>query len=232
MGESIDFIKDRATKTISAAKELQTQWTWQEKTITDYQALLTGIVGDKDATPPKIGQEEIASQAEQAMKLARGAWDTNLDNLHRRTVQGVSMAKNRHRANPANFAVLSDLSARGTSRAETLKEALAWESAWAKIDPTWNPLPANTLAAFKALRKLCEEDLKTAYADAFSDWRTKSECLAQLAAQLEDVNQAWYADATDVFSPQSPEGQMIRGTIPTTYNPPADKPKTPPAPTS
>lgn len=39
---------------------------------------------------------------------------------------------------------------------------------------------------------------------------------------------AWYADATRVFADGTPEGDMIRGTIPTTYDP-APPPTTPPA---
>ena len=33
MGESVDFIKDRAVKTISAANQIAGTWVWQEKPI-------------------------------------------------------------------------------------------------------------------------------------------------------------------------------------------------------
>jgi hypothetical protein len=192
------------------------------------QDALTAITGNSNATPPVVGQEEIASQAEQTMLAARGAWDSNLDDLHRRTVQGVSMCKNRNRNNPANLAVLSGLTARGTSRAETLAEALAWESAWAKVDATWSPLPANTLDIFRTLRKQCAEDLQQAYADSQADYRKEAETLADMAADLEQVMEAWYADATVVFPIGTAEGDMIRGTVPTTYSPSTSK--APPAP--
>src|SRR5260221_8854301 len=83
MGENVDFIKGRATATLSAARTLAGQWTWQEKSIDDHQAMLTAIVGDKDAAPPIPGQEEVLSQAEAAMLAARGQWDAQLDLLHR-----------------------------------------------------------------------------------------------------------------------------------------------------
>jgi hypothetical protein len=223
MAQSIDFIKDRAAKTISAAKQLAVKWTWEEQTSDQMQAALTAIVGDGDATPPIIGQEEVASQAEQAMFAARGAWDSNLDDLHNRTVQGVAMAKNRNRKNPANLAVLAGLTARGTSRAETLSEALAWESAWTKIDAAWVPVAGNTLAAFKTLRQQCAEDLQQAYADTQADYRQEAEKLADMADNLEQSNQAWYADATVVFPAGTPDGDMIRSTVPTTYNPSLSK---------
>ena len=232
MGESTDFVKDRGTKTVSAAQQIAGAWTWQEKTIVQMQAALVAIIGDNTATPPIVGQEEAASAAEQVMLAARGNWDAQLDVLHRRTVQGVSMIKNKYRDNPAKLAVVGGLNARGSSRKETLEEALAWESAWAQADPTWSPLPANTLAAFKTLRNQCEEGLRSAYTDAQSAAREQVGKLAAVVAVMEDLNVAWYADATRVFPAGTAEGDMIRGTIPTTYTPPPapPAPPTPPVP--
>jgi len=229
MGDSIEFIKDRATKTLSAAKSLSAEWIWQEKTLAEMEAQLAAFVGDKDAAPPVVGQEEIASDAEQVMLDARGAWDARLDTLHRRTMQGVAMAKTRHRDDPAKLAVIAPLGADGDSRAGILAEALAWESAWAEVDPAWAPLPANTLAAFQALRRECNEDFRTAHSDARAAWRKQAEKLNALASDIDDASVAWYADATRVFPAGTENGDMIRGTIPTTYSPPAEK-TPPPAP--
>jgi len=113
MGESIDFIKDRALKTLSAANQVQSTWTSQEAPFAALQAGRTAIVGDPAATPPMVGQEAITSQKEQAMLAARGAWDAALDQLHRWTVQGVGMAKNRFRGNAAKLGSLSGLTAKG-----------------------------------------------------------------------------------------------------------------------
>ena len=230
MGQSLEFIKDRALKTTSAAEQLAPVWIWQEKTPAQMSALLVAITGNRAVDPPVVGQEEITSQAEQTMLHARGLWDAGLDQLHRWTLQGVGMAKNRFRNNPPQAAQLDGLTAKGDSRAATLKEALDWESAWANVDPAWAPLPANTLAAFRALRKQCLEDLQDAYADGFAAWSKDAKKLGQMARDLEDVNEAWYADALRVFPAGTPEGDLIRGTIPTTYNPPSAKPTPPPPP--
>lgn len=230
MGESVDFIKDRATKSISAARQLAGTWDWQEKTPDDMQAALNGIIGDSTADPPLPGQEEIVAEKEQDMLKARGAWDNKLDQLHRWTMQGVGMVKNRFRNDSKTLEQLDPLTARGTSRAETLDEALAWESAWEAVDPTWAPLPANTLDAFKQLRSNCNGDLKKKYSDAQAAWSKEAKKLASMAAALEDMNEAWYLDATKVFAPGTTEGDMIRGTVPTTYNPPPAKPATKTAP--
>ena len=220
MGQSIDFIKDRATKSIAAAREVAPTWTWQDMDADAMQAELDKIIGNEDGSP-KVGQEEIAQDAEQAMLAKRGLWDTALDQLHRWTMQGLGMAKTRFRDDPAKLGQLDNLSARGTSRAETLAEALDWDSAWGKLDPAWSPMPANTRTAFSALRKTCVEELQTDYADARANWRDEAEKLNELAANLEKINVAWYADATRAFAEGTPEGDMIRGTVPTTYNPPA-----------
>ena len=230
MGESTDFVKDRAIKTISAAQQVSGVWVYQGKTITQMQAALIAIIGDNTATPPIIGQEEAASAAEQVMLAARGDWDAQLDVLHRRTVQGVSMIKNKYRDNPAKLAVVGGLSARGSSRKETLEESLAWESAWAQVDAAWAPLPANTLAGYKTLRNQCEEGLRDAYSDAQSAWRSEVGRLAEAVSAMEDINVAWYADALRVFPDGTAEGDMIRGTIPTTYHPPPPAPPVPPTP--
>lgn len=226
MGESLEFIKERASKTTAAAKQLQAQagWVFQEKDVAQMEDQLKGIIGDKAATPPRVGQEDVAQAAEAGMLTERGIWDAQLDVLHRYTVQGVGMAKNRFRKDRAKQSLLDALTASSNSRTETLKEALDWETAWIKLDPAWAPLPANTLLLFKTLRQDCVEKLQKNYLEARAAWREEAETLAGLARDMEDVNEAWYEDATRVFAAGTPEGDMIRGTVPTTYNPPSPAP--------
>lgn len=225
MANSIEFVKDRAGKTISAAKQVAPVWTWDEKSAAEMELQLAGITGNKNATPPVEGQEALTSAAEQVMLTARGDWDAALDKLHRWTVQGVNMAKTKFRNDPARASQLENLTARGGSRSATLDEALAWESAWSSVDAAWAPLPGLTLASFSALRKSANEGLQSGYSDARATWREAAEKLGELAAAMEDVNEAWYANATRVFPEGTVEGDMIRGTIPTTYSPPAPKPQ-------
>jgi len=229
MGQSMEFIKDRATKTIGAARAVAIKWSWQEKTITQMHAALTAIIGDNTVTPPLLGQEKVVKLAESEMINARSAWDASLDTLHRLTMQGVSMAKNRFRNDPIKLSLVQDITTRGDSRQGILDEALEWETAWNKADAAWNPLPANTLPAFQTLRLQCLEALQQDYKDKLSAWREMAGMLAQFARVMEDINEAWYSDATDIFAAGTAEGDMIRGTIPTTYTPPAATPLPPPA---
>ena len=224
----IEFVKRRARATISAAKALAAKWIWQEESVDQMETQLDAITGNNSATPPVVGQEEIASQAGRALALAEGNWKTQLGVLHQWTVQGLNMAKTKFRNDPANLTVVSGLHADGTTPEEILAQALAWESAWGKIASTWNPSATNTYAAYKTLRKQCAEDLQIAFKDATSEASEEAGKLEQMCNDLNDVIMAWYADATKMFLPGTVEGDMIRSTIPTTYT--ASSAKTPPAP--
>jgi hypothetical protein len=223
-----EFYVQRAIKTVSVAKQLAAKWTSQELTPDEMQTQLEAVTGNSSVTPPVIGQMEIESQAERARQNANGLWRAALDDLHQRTVQGLNMAKTKFRNDPASLAVLHGLNAVGHSPEKILAEALAWESAWGKIAATWNPTITNTLAAFKTLRQQAAEDLQTAFSDADALHSEAVAKLEQMCADLEDMNVAWYADATRVFPVGTPEGDMIRSTVPTTYTPSTSTP--PPAP--
>ena len=222
MGESIEFIKARAIATLAAANAVASQWVWQEKTIAQMETQHQGITA----------QENLVGDANGPMLTARAEWDAALDTLHVRTMQGVAMAKTRFRNNPVKLALVENLEARGDSRAAILREALEWEKAWKQTEQTWSPMPANTFAAFGTLRLQCLEPLQHAYKDKQSAWREASNILTELGRAMEDVNEAWYADATRAFVQGTPEGNMIRGTIPTTSDgsPPPPTPPTPPGP--
>lgn len=218
MGESIEFIKQRAVATLAAQTQIAPQWVWQEKTVAAFELQHKGVTD----------QEELSGEAETAMLAARAAWDGQLDLLHRRTMQGVGMAKSRFRNQPLKLALVENLEARGDSRSAILKEALDWEKAWKQTEQTWSPMPANTFAAFGTLRLQCLEPLQHAYKEKLTAWRDVTNILNGLGRDMEDVNEAWYADACKAFGEGTPEGDMIRGTIPTTYNPPPPAPPTPP----
>ncbi len=226
------FSVDRAIKTISAARQVDTKWSWPDATPDQMQTQLETITGNSSSTPPVVGQEEIADQAHRTRDGAYGTWRAQLNALHQFTVQGLNMAKNKFRNDPASLAVLAGLRATGKTTEKILTEALAWESAWNQLAPTWSPTPANTLAALKTLRKQCAEDLQTTFTNADSASHEQSAKLDQMCSGLEAVNVAWYADATRIFPVGTAEGDMIRSTVPTTYTPSTSTPPPAPAPTA
>lgn len=230
MKETVGFIKNRAGKTIAAATNIAVKWVWPGKTIPEMQTMLTGIEGDSTASPPLPGQEGTAVAAERAMMTARGAWDAGLHQLHGWTMNGIALGKTHFGDQPIKRGLLANLTARGASRADILAEALAWEAAWSEADATYTPLAGITLTAFETLRLQCLTTLQDDYNKAYSTWRDQVGALAQIAADLEKVLVAWYSDATRVFPAGTPEGDMIRGTVPTTYTPTSKLTPPPPAP--
>ena len=117
---SIAFIIDRASKSTAVAITFTAQWTWDEKTPAQHDAMRTGV----EFT------EAAGETLKATMLQARSNLDDALDQYHRWTVQGLSLART-----------------------------------------------------------------------------------------LEDVNEAWYAAATAVFPAGTPQGELIRGQVPTTYTP-------------
>ena len=225
----IESVKRRARATISAVKAVAAKWIWQEQSADQMEAELEAIIGNNNTTPPIVGQEEIASKAQAAAHNAESNWKAQIKDLHQRTVQGLNMAKTKFRNEPVSYGVVSSLHADGTTTEEILSQALAWESAWGQIAATWNPSATNTFADYKTLRKQCAEESQIALKDAASAASEETGKLEQMASNLNDVIIAWYADATRMFPAGTPEGDMIRSTIPTTYT--ASSHKAQPAPT-
>jgi hypothetical protein len=213
MPESLNFILTRAIATRNAQESVKDKWVWEEKMVAQW---------DADVAAARA-QQEAVSQQETEMLAQRSALDVALEELHRQTMQGVAMAKVRYRGDAAKRALVKGLSAKGGSRNAILKEALAWESAWEKTDATWSPTVENTFAEFEFLRKQCQT-LQANASQSRANWRAAAEELNERAEKLEDANVAWYASATVIFAAGTPEGDMIRGTVPTTYTRP-----TPPA---
>ncbi len=224
MGESIDFIHDRAKATHAAQAATAANWESQEWSLDQQNQDLAAF--------EKLRDRE--AKEDQIMRDARGSMDDNLDALHRRTMQGLAMLKTRLREQPGKLSVLAPLTADGNSRSKTRDEAKDWAAAWTQLDPAWAPTPVNTLKNFEALRAKDADPnagLEASYKAQRSVWR---DTLGELngAHDLYDKTVAWYADATRVFPAGTPHGDMIRATVPTTYNPPPDAkpPAPPPAP--
>ena len=162
-----------------------------------------------------FAQEEVAADASATADLARGDLNAKMDVLHSRTQQGLSLLKTNWRNDPAKSRALQRLSAIGDSRTQVLEEALAFESAWETIDPAWVPLAGQTLALFKVLRGEAATCLET-YAAGKAGWRQETENFNQLVEILDRDCIGWYSAATLVFPEGTAEGDMIRGTVPTT----------------
>jgi hypothetical protein len=218
MKTGIDFIITRAKTTRHAQEDLKSIWTWNERTLDQWDNEIADL--------QRI--QEICSSAKFARNSARAALDAGLQEMHRRTMQFLAMAKFHFRNEPSMFEAINRLTSCGKGRRAIAQEAMDLESAWQKAGPEWTPTDVNTFASFQALRKQCME-LDAAWIAANSTWRTQSEILNQKAASLNEANIAWLAAATRIFSAGTAEGDMIRRSIPTRYSPPVPAAE-PPAP--
>lgn len=213
MAKNIEFIHQRTVATRAAQADLAAEWVWEEKTLAEWDTGLTLL--------NTLMEAEQDSEAEMLAK--RGETDAALDLLQSLTGRCLRMAKNRYREDSARMAVFQNLRVESGSRAGKLQEALEWESAWEKTGANWSPLPNLTLAGFKASR-LAAAALLEAYATKRTQWESAD---AELDAQGRLLNGdcvAWYMAATIVFEPGTPQGDMIRSSIPTTYTAPAQVP--------
>ena len=203
MRTAVKCVITRARTTRHAQEALKTKWIWNEKTLDQW---------DSDIADLQRMQEQCSS-AKFTKNSARAALDAGLEEMHRRTMQFLAMAKFHFRNEPPIFEAISRLGSGGRGRRAIAQEAMDLESAWQKAGPDWAPTEANTFASFQALRKQCM-DLDAAWIAANSTWHTRSEILKQVTAAVNEANTGWFAAATRVFASGTAEGDMIRRSIP------------------
>lgn len=209
MGSSSEFIEARLQATRDAQGEIAAVYVWDEMTVAQW------IARAQDFTTK---QTAAATQDGVALNK-RAIFQGTVVALHNLTVDGIKMARVKWRNDAARKAIIETLSAAGGGRDTVEKEAQAWAAVWGSFDAAWVPTPGNTLAAFNTLTAACltqENDYKLAH----TQWREKAEEFNVFAVGSEELCVAWYAAVTTVFPVGTPQGDMIRSTVPTTYNPP------------
>ena len=213
----IGFILVRATTTRHAQEDLKCSWMWNEKTLEQWDNEIAGLQK----------MQEALSTAEFSRNSIRAELDSDLQDLHRRTMLWLAMAKFHFREDTSKYEAIKRLTCRAVGRLGIAREAMDLERAWQDVGPEWAPTEVNTFASFQSLRKQCL-DLEAAFIAAQSNLRTQSENLNYSAAALNKANVAWYAAASRIFPAGTAEGDTIRRAIPTGYSPAARA--EPPAP--
>lgn len=206
MSKTLKLIVKRAEATNNAQIAVQADWIWDGKPVLQWGADIQAL----------NAQCKVVSDAEADMKTKRGVYHDTLDDIHARTVQAVAMFKVRYKFVPARLAVVQSLSAAGESEDDIVSEAQSLISDWAELDPAWNPTKDNTLAALTTLNGTTVQTQRDAAGKARTTWRTQAEIMNTQAAELDADSVSWYGAATKVFLAGTADGDMIRGTIPTT----------------
>ena len=238
------FVKERTEKTRAAQATLSTDslWNWPPKSLAQWDADIVSM----DATANGSLAKNAAAQKVN-MLAARGFVDARLDALHKYTLMAVEVMRVRVVSPvplPGLRPVVDDLTARGDSRRAIEEEADGLIAAWEEWEEETNlpfiPLAGKTLPDYKLLTEgavgsgqLTNPSLATLkknYKTATTKWRRAEGLLNALYSRCEDECIAWYAEATAVWAAGTPEGDMIRGQVPTDYTPTPPAPPAPPAP--
>lgn len=209
MASSSEFIETRVQATRDAQVEIAPLYLWEEMTVAQWIARALDFTAKQAA----------AATQEGVMLNQRATFEASIVQLHDLTVSGLKMGRVKWRNDAARKAILSTLHAEGQSRDAVEKEAQAWAAVWASFDAAWVPTPGNTLTAFNTLLATCftqENEFKQEH----TQWREKAEEFNVFAAASEELCIAWYGAVTTVFPEGTPQGDMIRSTVPTSYNPP------------
>jgi hypothetical protein len=234
------FVKERTEKTRAAQATLVTDsaWTWPVKTLAQWDADVVSM----DGTVP-LSLAKTAAGMEADMLAARGLLDARLDAIHRYTMVTVGVMRVRAATLPGLREIVDDLSARGDSRTAIEAEAegliAAWEEWEQQLTVVFNPAPGKSLVDFKVqvegltvpppgVSTVSLANLKRNYKAALTKWRRSEGLLNALYSRCEDDCVGWYAEATKVWLAGTPEGDMIRNQVPTSYNPPTPTPPVPP----
>ncbi len=208
----VEATLNRTRYTIACQKNIAAEWVWPELSTVAWHALLDAVIH------PQTGLRHLLLQRDTDRDLAEANLRAHQKNLHDATVASLGIARIRWRGQPERRLVFAQLSALGRTVEETLEEAELWESAWEEIDPAFVAGEGLTLATLTALRA---EVLAAVSASRSARIRRTAAAgaLAVAVLQLDDLAQAWYAEATSVFPDASQGmGEQIRS-IPTTYVP-------------
>lgn len=206
--KSVPFVKNRALASRHAQASVAGQWVWAEKSVAQWDSALTEL--------NNLGAAERAASVELQTQAAN--WDVTLKGVERTARDVVRLGRTRFRRDPARLALFKATRVRGGSRENIQQSGLEVLEVWNQADVAWEPLPGVTAASFGAQLAIGTAQ-KGAYAEKFTAWREASAALMSKAEALDDDCVAWYSDATVRFREGTPEGDLIRSTVPTTTAP-------------
>ena len=204
MGKSIVFEGQRATASRAAQKATGA-------------AKIGGFTLDDWKT--RLGLVDTKIKAESSARTdllgAAAVWDGHLREVYDLTRHAAALSKKRFKNEPDKLALFASLEASDSSRALICTNGTDLVPIWRKADPAWAPVEGATLPALEGLLAQCDLD-RLDHADKLAVWRKAASTLNGVADTLHDDNVAWYAAATRQFAEGTPDGDMIRSTVPVT----------------
>lgn len=210
LDESLAFALERALFTRATMELLLAPpyaWLWEAVPLADYSARIESA----------REEEQVLSKAETRLRMASAWWDDAIDALLANVSFGQPMARLKFKADPARLRLFEGLPLKDRGRESRHRQALDFETSWAKADATWIFKEGLTLEIFRERRRALR-DLEEAYYAAVKDELFARATLRAQAAALNESGMDWYEAATITFAADTVPGSLVRS-IPTTYDP-------------
>jgi hypothetical protein len=205
----ISTIVSRAEITRHTQQDIQATWAWIEKSLAQW---------DRDIADIRKMQETCMT-TEVIRTGARAALASSLQDMRRRMMQFMAMAKFHFSDNPVKLEAICQIKINAVSRCRIDQIALAVERAWQEAGTEWAAATeGNTFAAFQELREKCIQ-LRSALEATRTNWQQQTKTLNEKATALHNANVAWYAAAIRIFPEGTAVGDAIRASIPTQSSP-------------
>ncbi len=226
---SIAFVIERSTKTNAAQVTVAPTWMWEAKNSSEWAADIAQTDGGVPGT-----LAFVANRDHVLYENARGVLGARFADMKARTKQVVLLMRGRALRDPRLAPAVDELSAKGNTWVTIESEAEDCLAVWTTTfgGAAYVPVATNTYAQFKTLFEGAPaapgipaipalRALKTPYNEALAVARVSVGRYNALISRMEDHCVQWYGDATAIFLEGTPEGDMIRSTVPTSsdYNP-------------
>lgn len=210
LDESLNSALERALSTYSTMDSLaEAPYSWQWAPVpssvfwTAYQSVL--------------GLQSASILAIMSLRIVGGEWDFAIADLLEDISMGQQMARLKFKNDPARLRLFEGLPLKDRGREARHRQALDFETSWARADAAWIFKEGVTLEVFRQRRRALR-DLEEACYAAMKEELFARASLRTEAARLNEMSMEWYEAATITFAADTVPGQLIRS-IPTTYDP-------------
>lgn len=207
---SIEWAVDRALASRNVQAEIIAVYLWPERTVLQWDADLTAI--ESARLLELQGRVAVKSQAE--------LLDSSLADIESISRKVVRLAKTRYRNQRVPSGMYADLRITAVSRDVIIDEGREVLETWLSVEAAWEPSEGLTTGSFGSLIAAAEAQQKI-WLRKQTEWRKKALIVEDCALNLDELNVAWYSDATTQVPAGTVAGDLIR-TVPTTYNPPPE----------
>lgn len=208
----IQNVMERAQVTLSQMMGLAGVFVWDVCPPESFEAKVKQIAPE---TENLNGQRTAQASEEQH---AEREWRRLLKDLHKATVTALEVARVAWEEDPERSMIVAPLRASGQSPVPIMEEAEELEVAWEEIDPAWVAVDRVSLPQLQGKIAQTRAAQRT-WRQVAAKLRRSQARLAVAVQEVDRLAKRWYKVATALFGPETPEGETLRRSIPTTYQP-------------